>query len=547
MAAARTKLKSGFRLGGEQAEADALLDLAYYITPDFDVITSRADPRCFVVGRTGSGKSAALKYVELEHASHVIRINPEDLSLPYITDLQVIRYLDSLDVNLDLFWIALWKHVLIVEIIRHRYKVDSPDAKARFLEAFREKWRRDPGKRAALEYLNEFEGKFWCEADERVREITDNFTEKFGAGAEIGASAFGVTGKAKLETSDERSVETRSEIARRFQNIVNQTQLARLNKMIEALNDDILDDQNHMYIIIDDLDRDWVDERLANDLIRCLFRTVLDCKRVENLKILVALRTNIFRELDFSRRGSGQQEKFRSLVLDLRWTGYQLRELLDARVSASAKLNGLSLRRLDEILPNANQRRGDPADYILERTLMRPRDAIAFVNQCLNLSSGKARISWDDIKNAEAGYSHDRLLALRDEWAATYPGIFDVLCMFRKCPAQLTRAELGQRLDEAMLLLANPEFPGTLWLTDLSERMWTPGDFTWFELYQPLLALLYSIGFLGCLSSDRTDPVFVTDDPLFLNLESNMDKIQLFRIHQTYQAALDVPQPAGRR
>ncbi|CNL41460.1 Uncharacterised protein [Mycobacterium tuberculosis] len=44
----------------------------------------------------------------------MIRISPEDLSLPYITDLQVIRFMDSLNVKLDLFWIALWKHVLLV-------------------------------------------------------------------------------------------------------------------------------------------------------------------------------------------------------------------------------------------------------------------------------------------------------------------------------------------------------------------------------------------------------------------------------------------------
>jgi hypothetical protein len=92
----RSKFKSGFTLGGEQAEADPLLTEAFFESGDYDVIRSKRDPRCFVIGRTGAGKSAAFQRIEEEVGDHVIRINPEDLSLPYITDLQVIRYLDSL-------------------------------------------------------------------------------------------------------------------------------------------------------------------------------------------------------------------------------------------------------------------------------------------------------------------------------------------------------------------------------------------------------------------------------------------------------------------
>lgn len=158
MAAKRPKLASAFNLGGEQAEADPLAELAFHEGVTYSVIESRTDTRCFVVGRTGSGKSAALQHLEENHAEHVIRINPEDLSLPYITDQHVFRYLNSLGVSLDLFWIALWKHLLVVEIIRKRYKVDSVVAKQNFLAGLRARISRDPGKEAALDYLDEFEG-----------------------------------------------------------------------------------------------------------------------------------------------------------------------------------------------------------------------------------------------------------------------------------------------------------------------------------------------------------------------------------------------------
>lgn len=539
--AKRSRLQSGFTVGGEQAEADPLLEEAFVESSDYRVIASKDDPRCFVVGRTGSGKSAALQILEERHHEHVIRINPEDLSLPYITDLQVIRYLNSLGVNLDLLWIALWKHVLLVEIIRHRYRVNNPAAKQQFLQNLRQKLIRDPGKQTALEYLDEFEGRFWCETDERVREITDKFTKKIGAtaGATAGVPGAGlnINGGAEYENS----IETKAEQAERYQRIINETQLSKLNKMLAVLDEDILDPQHFTYVLIDDLDRDWVDERIANDLIRCLFRTVLDLKRVKNLKVLVALRTNIFQELDFGRRSGGQEEKFRSLVLQVRWTRPDLEHVLDERVRLAAPRVGLDVDSFQELLPHANRSRGDPLEYIFDRTLLRPRDAIAFANECLRVGVGRSRLSWDDIRAAEHEYSAKRLLALRDEWKPTYPGIDVVLSVFRGAPARMDRDECQRRLEEAMLLLTNPAFPGVRWLTDVSSAMWGPrDDASWFELYQPLAKVLFAIGFLGCALRSSAVPTYYLDDPLFMDSESNVQQCEYFFIHRTYHSALDI-------
>lgn len=548
MANKRSNLRSGFTLGGEQAEADALLDEAFFESSDFQVIESREDKRCFIVGRTGSGKSAALQRLEELHADHVIRISPEDLSLPYITNLHAIRYLDSLEINLDTFWTTLWKHVLLVEIIRHRYKVNNPAAKQSFLTNIRDRIKNDQAKRAALEYLDEYEGRFWCEADERVREITDTFTRKFnlegGLDARVGPAGL----KAGASTGAEESTQTKAEQVDRFQRIVNDTQLARLNKMMTVLDEDILNSpQYYTYVVIDDLDRDWVDERIANDLIRCLFRTVLDLKRVQNLKVLVALRSNIFQELDFGRRGGGQEEKFRALVLQMRWTRFDLEELLNHRVQVAGDRVGLAAHTMAELLPNANSAMGKPMDYLLDRTLLRPRDAIAFANECLSVGIGKPKLAWVDIKDAEQTYSAKRLLALRDEWKETYPGIDEVFGVFRRSPVRMTRQEATARFDEIMLLPSNPTFEGVRWMTGLTNSMWASGpDDSWFDLYQPVLRLLFVVGFLGCESSRSKVPVFFPDDPLFVESESNLERSEAFFVHRTYHAGLDI-RMAGER
>jgi hypothetical protein len=542
MAAKRPRLRSAFTLGGEAAEADHMLEEAFYLSSDYRVMESRTDHRCFIVGRTGAGKSAALKRLEDVNPDHVIRINPENLSLPYITNLQAIRYLDSLEVNLDTFWNTLWKHVLLVEIIRHRYKVSSPEAKENVFTALKSKLQNDKTKQAALAYLNEFEGRFWCEADERVREITDKFTRKIDAEAGIKLGAANSSINAGTTAAYESSSESRAQQVDRFQRIVNENQLARLNKMVEVLDDHILESEHdYRYVVIDDLDRDWVDERIANDLIRCLFSTVYGLQHVQNLKVLVALRTNIFQELDFGRRGGGQEEKFRALVLDMRWTRRDLEMMLDERVRVSAKEVGLDAKGISDILPTANNARGKPIDYILDRTLLRPRDAIAFTNECLAVGIGKGKLSWVEIKKAERTYSSKRLLALRDEWKGTYPGVGRVVEKFRRCPYRMTVNDFQCRLDDIMLLPSDPDFEGVKWLSDITSPMWTSGpDTTWIEIYQPLAETLYGIGLVGMSTHSASAATFGTADPTYMEDARHLERAEYFYVHRTYHAGLDI-------
>lgn len=545
---ARGRVRPGFNLGGEAAEADGLLEDAFVESGDFLTIESKSDHKCLLVGRTGAGKSAVLRRIEELHPDHCIRISPENLSLPYITNLQVIRFLDELGVNLDTFWQTLWRHVLLVEILRHRYNVKSPEAKTNFFYTLRGKLQNDRTKQAALDYLNEFEGRFWQETDERVREITDKFAERLNseAGANVAAGAVGI--KAGIGGTTEFAQEARFEQVTRFQRVVNETQLARLNKMIEVLDDDVLDSpHNYTYVVIDDLDKEWVDERIANDLIRCLFSTVYSLQHVRHLKIVVALRTNIFQELDFGRRGGGQEEKFRALVLDMKWTKTLLTEVLDERARMASRRDGMNLNTFAELLPNSNSTMGKPIDYILDRTLLRPRDALAFANECLKVAAGKDRLAWVDVKTAEVAYSAGRLLALRDEWKGTYPGIGDVLEIFRRAPARMTREDVQTRLDDVILLLSEESFDGVVWLTTVSSQMWTPGtNADWEDLYQPLLRILYRIGLLGVSRTGRAAPVFFDADPLLAEQKSNLRSASYYYVHRTYHRGLEVQEGDDR-
>lgn len=541
--AKKAKLGSGFNIGGDQAEADPLLDEAFYSSSQYETVQDHMDPRCFIVGRTGSGKSALLKVLAEDSDEKVIRIVPEDLSLPYITNLDVVQRLRTLDVDMQSFWKALWRHVLIVEVIRHRYKIDSADTKATMMQTLRERISRNPGKKQALAYLEEFEGKFWEETDVRVREITSTFTKKIEGTGGINAGLSGIfNAEAGATKTFEEGNAERSELGKRYQRVVNETQLARLSKMMDVLDEDVLNSpQNFTYIVIDDLDKDWVDASLANELIMALLKTVHDLKRVKNLKVLVSLRTNIFEYLDFGSANGGQEEKFRSLVLPISWTRQQLVELIDERLRVASERQDAERASLVSILPHQNPKRGSALDYLLDRTLMRPRDFISLVRECLAVSEGKNAISWDAIKRAEVQYSENRLLALRDEWKGNYPGLDRLFEKFRQVGGRMSRQQISERLDECILLLAEEGFSGERWLKPMGDSVLSSSrDKSWSMQYGPILRMLYNIGFVGFATAARKTPLFAIDEPNALRHERQVDSAEAFFIARAYHSALEV-------
>ena len=116
-------IKSNINFGGLAAETDHLLTTSYYDNGDFDIIESPQERRCFIIGRTGSGKSAALAHLMKRHPGRVVSIAPDNLSLPYLSNLGVVQHLLDLNVHLEQFFVALWKHVILVEILKHRSQV----------------------------------------------------------------------------------------------------------------------------------------------------------------------------------------------------------------------------------------------------------------------------------------------------------------------------------------------------------------------------------------------------------------------------------------
>ena len=232
----------------------------------------------------------------------------------------------------------------------------------------------------------------------------------------------------------------------------------------------------------------------------------------------------------------------------IQWSKNDLIAMANERARIAAEDAGIpDVHGIGDILPEKGRARGDPMDYILERTLMRPRDLISYLNECLADSVGKARLTWSDITAAEGRYSRNRLLGLRDEWKTNYLGIDRAFEVFRGAPHEMSQSELTPYLDGVALLMADPGLEGVSWVTEVSEPIWNGAGApeAWADSYQPLVKFFYDIGFLGIKDGHTT--TFAHDKAGLADAPSNLRDSTRYTVHPAFQPTLGVRAPSRRR
>jgi hypothetical protein len=538
---ASRRLPSNFSLGGPDGEVDPLLLECFVDTGDFSTAVQRDDHHRFLIGRTGAGKSSIFRKLAVDYENRVVVLHPSDLAFQYIINVQAVDELVKHGVQLDAFFKALWKHIILCTLARHRYKDPTPETRRTLSDRLFRRAAEHTGKRRAEEYLDAYANTFWQETDEHIRNEVDTLSKSVRAQAKVGGDAVGVGASAGADASEQHEVSR--ELKERYQRIVNDAILQQ--PAFEEFAEEILESEHHfVYLVIDDLDTTMVDDRVGNVLIRSLLHVVLDLRRVQYLKVLVGLRTNIFDQLHIgSRRRGGQEEKLRGGALHLTWTRADLEKVVEERLHAASRKKKLGrVFRLSDVLPDRPEDGKDALSYILDRTLMRPRNLVNFLNLCLRMSTGKQRISWEVIHAVEPGYSQNRLDALRDEWNDPYFDIFRLFDQFRGAPRQMERRQLQIILENIALLREDDRFQGKLWLTPPCDAIWNASQtIDWGEQFGELAELLFDIGLLGFALDGVGPVVFGCDspqvDPVVLRGASTK---AVFAVHPTFHQALSI-------
>lgn len=453
-------------LGGYVAEGEHELQAIYVRNDYLNYALQHEVGKCFVIGRTGSGKSALLRMVELEEGDErTLFLHANQFKFKQVELSTAIRRVDELGGHLDYVFKTIWKYLIVTQLIRKRFPdlVERKTVLGRMLQAVT-----NPRKRKAYDFLCQNEE---VDGDKSFHDRLDGLLTKLDSNLEVKLEDLSVAGlaKAKTVTYSRRqtldfddddldagiSADGSKLQAGRTNSVGRQVQLAleeawhvpMLNEVLNLLQEDLLSGHKH-WILIDDLDKAFADVRgISSKFTRCLFEVILEMSRIRQVRFLVALRTNIFNRLRFY-----QSEKIQAYCIHLRWSDEELVEMLETRVRWSVQKEavfgkeGVFARSVRD-----GQRNVGTADYLLERTLRRPRDLIRFAQLCLAEAVGTPRVTSGHIQAAEELYSSDRLDAVIDEWRDEYPSLGNLLSPFHGLPRSFDFGQLSEVLEMVVL------------------------------------------------------------------------------------------------
>jgi hypothetical protein len=97
-------------------------------------------------------------------------------------------------------------------------------------------------------------------------------------------------------------------------------------------------------------------------------------------------------------------------------------------------------------------------EYVLERTMLRPRDAIMYFNECIKLAEARPKITQAMVFQAESLYSENRLRALADEWSSDYLNLIELCFLLKQFPSHFRTNEYRADIYKGMFdfLAAKP-------------------------------------------------------------------------------------------
>jgi Cdc6-like AAA superfamily ATPase len=444
---------SNINIGQNGAESDnEFLFKCYVDHPAQSELRDLSNPLMFVLGSTGAGKTAVLRMIAKQEKC-CKEIELHEMAMNHIANSDVVQFLQSIEVDLDLFFQALWRHVICIEYIKLIGIAESDD---KFRFAVRKIVDSITGNKARdkLEkFLTQNEKNFWNTIDENIIEFTTGLERKVNA--EMGAEVEKYTARAGYSRG--LSQEKRVQLQQRAKKFVNSDTIAELAHVVSALSEYTRGRLDRYFLLIDKLDEHWVEESIKFPLIHALFETLQGLQKLRNFKVVVALRNDLYeRMLTESVASRAQIEKYNDYVLRLRWTKEQLWSLAEKRINHLFKWKYSSNNVFfDDIFVQQVDSRQPVWAYIVDRTLMRPRDVINFINLALQTSEGKSEVSKSNLLRAEHEYSDLRLKTLLFEWEKTYSGIGVILDLLKSRPpyfqvSEFVSSDLSNTLYDKM-------------------------------------------------------------------------------------------------
>jgi len=403
-----------FTLGKSAAELDVILDDCFINTDDY--LAAKNLKNYLFIGRRGSGKTANFlqlsKNFRRSQRNIVVDIMPSKLQL--ISSIEKL-YSQVGQGRITALFEMFWQYVLLTEIAIQCQKYEAS------CNIFME----DP--QPFFDVTKLLEEHIYTDSsfDMRFNEMIDNFCN--------------LTLHVKVD-------DLRSVILQNFY----KEYFPKMQKAIKAISD------NHpIVVVIDNLDSDWDTKNIPSisAMINSLF-DVMEKININNMfgdcNIICFLRMDIYQ---ISSQFDSDFDKRRPKIL--KWDSDLLKALICERIAAAKGLIEDDYDKLWESIFGGNiESIGNSFKYILERTMLRPRDILTFCTMILdNLHKNKkAILSAQILHESELSYSEYLLRSIRQEYRIGYPDIQDICVeLFFEKNSTFTESQLKERIQNYVL------------------------------------------------------------------------------------------------
>ncbi|HSS04026.1 MAG TPA: ATP-binding protein [Solirubrobacterales bacterium] len=490
---------SRLSFGAPAAERDIDQGLQDYFveSPAFDRV--RNGQKKIILGNRGTGKSAIFQVLaerERKKGAVVLELAPDDYSYEMLSSV--------LSTELEGAWLkhgayaAAWKYLILVLVMK---ALSEPSAKQKRTKA----------------------------AAEIHRFLRDNFADQQASKIDSLISFL-----KRMEGFKVGKVEARVK-TRELQRLY---KLEELDPLLPHLADMLK--RRRVLVFVDELDRGWDASEDAKAFVSGLFQA---CAKLndfsDNLRVYVSLRQELYDSIPAVYEDA---QKYRDLIEEINWEEASLLKLIANRIRFS--LPQLASKDDDvcwaaifsEVL---EYRQSRSFNYMVDRTLYRPREMIEFATRAVEVAQDRAPdaypVDYSALSEAENRYSGERTKDIAAEYRFQFPGLSSLFEVFRGHPYSFERSWLEDRCLEVAIGDTSVDESARGWAAEMSPEL--------------LIDVLWKVGFLraqavgGVKARRRSGSQYVGPHQI-ANL--SLHNIARFQVHPMFRSNLGMKEPKSR-
>jgi hypothetical protein len=314
-------------------------------------------------------------------------------------------------------------------------------------------------------------------------------------------------------------------------------QLDELKPLLEPLRQVLA--SKKVFVFVDELDRGWDASEDARSFVAGLFQACVSINDLSpQLRVCMSLRQELYDSIPELYEDA---QKYRDLLEVISWDEKNLLKLMANRI----RYNVNAVQQPEDDLEawtavfvdTLKYRQNKSFNYVVDRTLYRPREIIQFCAQVVELAQERSDVvplDYGVISEAETAYSEERAKDIAAEYRFQYPALMSVFEAFRGKVYTMEREDLETLCIALAVGEVAVDDEATTWVVDADP--------------EKLIDILWTVGFLraravGGIKGRRRSGSEYLGAYQVANL--NLQTLTRFQVHPMFRAYLGMKEPKG--